>query len=813
MITPARMVVAAFLLGLAVPFCASAKDGIPDLTQGGVRDKAHDWTLGPTGARGWMWGKDLETTQARQILVTKVEKGSPADGVLNEGDVILGVGEILFDSDARKVFARAITAAERTESKGRLQLVRWRAGNQENVVITIPVLGNYSASAPLNCPKTARIVDAECAFLLKHGFGDGLSGNVNALGALSTGRPEFQHMIQEHARKVGPADLKLSVTSGGMAAWDWGYSCLFLAEYFLATRDESALPALREYALNIAKGQSGAGAWGHGMAWTALNGGQLHGSLGGYGEMNQPGLICLMSLVLARECGVKDAEVDAAIDRAARFLRFYVNRGAIPYGDHDPWYDHDDNGKCSSGAVVFDLLGDKVAATFFSRMTVASWSVREAGHTGNYLSFLWGPLGAGRAGTEAVAAYMNELHWLLDMERSWDGGSGYQGGAGENDSFGGWDCTGARLLANSLPLRKLRITGKGDGVALRLTGANLKDVIETDRGLQWSARESLYVGRDPEELFARLCSWSPVVRHRAAVALALAANDDAGILPRLMSMLAGHDHWHARYGACMTLERMGEQAAPAVPALTALLPSEEVDLELRIRVIRALAGIGEPARPAVPELLRLAHRTYADDPREITQRYISEALFARHGAGGNRGLLSGSLDGVDRSLLFPAIEKLLQNENGQARSNTASVYNLLTFEQIKPILASIVRASSAPAPSGIMFAAGVRDEGMRLLTTNRVKEGIPLLVQYARNQQQWGSQDRMVMIMGMLESYGAHAKSTLPELRALATWCRSEDDFPDWARQKKREAVEAAIQRIEVSTESPALISLPAPTP
>jgi len=263
----------------------------------------------------------------------------------------------------------------------------------------------------------------------------------------------------------------------------------------------------------------------------------------------------------------------------------------------------------------------------------------------------------------------------------------------------------------------------------------------------------------------------------------------------------------------MTLERMKEQAAPAVPALTALLPSEEVDLELRIRVIRALAGIGEPARPAVPELLRLANRTYADDPREITQRYISEALFAKHGAGGSRGLLSESLNGVDLALLFPAIEKLLQNENGQARSNTANVYNLLTFEQIKPILASIVRASSAPAPSGIMFAAGVRDEGLRLLTTNRVKEGIPLLVQYARNQQQWGSQDRMVMIMEMLESYGAHAKSTLPELRELATWCRSEEDFPEWARQQKREAVEASIQRIEASTEAPALISLPAPSP
>jgi len=273
-------------------------------------------------------------------------------------------------------------------------------------------------------------------------------------------------------------------------------------------------------------------------------------------------------------------------------------------------------------------------------------------------------------------------------------------------------------------------------------------------------------------------------------------------------MLAGHDHWYARYGACMTLERMGELAAPAVPALTALLPSEDVDLELRIRVIRALADIGEPARSAVPELLRLAHRTYADDPREITQRQISEALFAKHGSGGSRGLLSESLDGVDLSLLFPAIERLLQNENGQARSNTANAYKLLTFEEIKPIMPSIIRASSASAPSGSMFAAGVRDEGLRLLTANRVKEAIPLLVQYARNQQQWGSQDRMVMIMGMLERYGVHAKQTLPDLKALATWCRSEEDFPDWARQKKREAVEAAIQRIEASTETPALINL-----
>lgn len=66
----------------------------PDFTQG---DKIpaganHDWTLGATGARGWMFSDKLVTTDARQIAITEVEKDSPADGILAVGDVILGVG-------------------------------------------------------------------------------------------------------------------------------------------------------------------------------------------------------------------------------------------------------------------------------------------------------------------------------------------------------------------------------------------------------------------------------------------------------------------------------------------------------------------------------------------------------------------------------------------------------------------------------------------------------------------------------------------------------------------------------------------------
>ncbi|MEC7232369.1 MAG: DUF6288 domain-containing protein, partial [Planctomycetota bacterium] len=72
------------------------KPPVPDLTAGGETDGKHDWNLGPTGARGWMWGWKLETRDARQVLITAVAPGSPADGVLEVGDVLLGVGDAPF---------------------------------------------------------------------------------------------------------------------------------------------------------------------------------------------------------------------------------------------------------------------------------------------------------------------------------------------------------------------------------------------------------------------------------------------------------------------------------------------------------------------------------------------------------------------------------------------------------------------------------------------------------------------------------------------------------------------------------------------
>ena len=39
---------------LAAAPAATETPTIPDFTQGGGKDESHDWTLGPTGAHGWV---------------------------------------------------------------------------------------------------------------------------------------------------------------------------------------------------------------------------------------------------------------------------------------------------------------------------------------------------------------------------------------------------------------------------------------------------------------------------------------------------------------------------------------------------------------------------------------------------------------------------------------------------------------------------------------------------------------------------------------------------------------------------------------
>lgn len=773
----------------------------PDLTKGEVipADAKHDWNLGATGARGWIFCNKLVTSDARQIAITRVEEKSPSDGILAVGDVILGVGGKAFSHDPRAEFGKALSVAESETGGGKLTLTRWRAGKSEDIILTLPVLGSYSATAPYDCPKSKRILEEGCRALaarmaepdyLKGPTGEPITRSLNALALLASGNPEFLTLIKREA------EWAAGFSADNMQSWRYGYLMMLLAEYIMATGDETVLPGLQRLALETAKGQSGVGSWGHKFA-------KPDGRLYGYGMMNSPGIPLTIGLVMSRAAGVKDPAIDLAIERSARLLRFYIGKGAIPYGDHHPWIlNHEDNGKCGMASVLFHLLGEPAGTEFFSRMSLASHGPeRDTGHTGNFFNMIWAMPGVAHSGPQATGAWMEEFGaWYFDLARRPDGSFFHQGPPEpRNDSYAGWDCTGAYLLAYAMPLKKIYLTGKRASAVPQLDSDAAQSVILDGRGWNNKDRDTVHEAMSDERLLERLQNWSPVVRERAAIAM---GRRKEAPVERVIAMLAAPD-LEARYGACQALIFLRSRGAPAVAALRNTL--QEDDLWLRVKAAEALAAIGAPAMEAVPQLLELLTRDDSEkDPRAMQQRYLTFALFDTRD-----GMLGRSLEGVDREALYRAVRAGLKNQDGRARGSLGSVYKHLSLEEIRPLLPAVLQAVTDPAPSGEMFADSIRVEGLRLLAEHHIEEGMGALVQYTRDQNPWASQKRTPELMTILLSYGSHAKVVLPELEKLAHYFEKEEqDFPPKLMLEKATSVRDTIRAIEASTEAPPLRKL-----
>jgi hypothetical protein len=762
---------------------------IPDLTRGGTKDDNHDWNLGPTGVRGWVYGCKGHTADARQILVTAVAKGSPADGILNSGDVILGVGGGNFSGDARIQFANAITAAEQEKNGGLLRLIRWREGKTEEVRLKLAVMGGYSMTAPYDCPKSKKIFDLGCQAIVKAGLEQAnIPNHLNALALLASGNKKYRPMLADYAPKAA-ASLR-----PGTWTWFYGYGNLFLAEYVLATGDLSILPELKRTTMAMVQAQSNVGTWGHEFY------ARPSGNLNGYGCMNAPGLVLLTAMVVAREAGVKDPDLDKAIAKGSQFLRWYVNKGAIPYGDHQPWPGHEDNGKCSNAAVLFDLLGDREATSFFSRMATAGYAERERGHTGNFFNILWALPGVARCGPMATGAYFKEQAWYYDLARGWDGSFAYQGspaGEEEHKKYTNWDCTGAYLLSYAQPLKTLYLTGRKPCPVPPLDAREVEVVIAAGRDYSSATKDHCYDGRGTDQLIAGLSSWSPAVRKRSAEALGRREGDFA---PRLLGLLAGSSR-DARYGACEALGCLGPRADAAAPRLLALL--KDPDPWMQSLACKALAAMGpEVRKTSAGALLAMTARPNPADPRGMAQRAACTALFSPYPGSASRSpksILAESLEGVDRQLLYPAIQSVLQNQDGAARGSLGRIYGKLTDRDLVALLPEILKAIRDLAPSNEMFGDDIRLAGLDLVSRLHLREGMPLCLSVVE-MERWGSGRRLVKCMECLGRYGVHAKAVLPELREMRLNYKKKDGNAD--------LLDKTIAEIEAATDSPTLLNL-----
>ncbi len=790
-----------FLTALLLPCFATAAEvkapaTPPDFTADPTLPASakHDWTLGPTGARGWYFTAKGHSRDARQILVTEVAAGSPAESVLRKSDVILGVDGAPFNDDARVQFAKAITAAE--SGTGVLALLRWRDGKSEPVEIKLAVLGSYGATAPYDCPKSQRILELGCAALAERmaspDYTKGLNAiprSLNALALLSSGNSAYLPLIKKEAEWA--ADF----TTDGFLSWFYGYLMIFLGEYVAATGDTSVMPGLQRLALETARGQSGVGTWGHRFAVPG-------GNLSGYGAMNQPGLSLTIGMVLAREAGVNDPDLDRAIAKSAGFLRWWVNKGAVPYGDHLPYPAHEDNGKCSAAAVLFDLLGDREAADFFAKMATAAYSERERGHTGNYFNYLWALHGVARSGPHALGAYLEEQSWYYDLARGWDGVMLYQPspeGAEEHRKYTNWDCSGQHLIAYALPLKTLRLTGKKPFTTTSLTPDQVAEVIAAGRDFAFSGDEDRYEQRSTEELLAGLGSWSPFVRKRSAAAL---GKRDGDFTPELVKRLAGSD-LYTRYGLIEALGALGPRADAAAPQLRAALKNS--DPWVQWLAAEAITHLGAPERKAsVSDLLAVTVSTNPADPRRHAALGASLALFRAYpGVRAPKSILEDSLDGVDRAQLYPALETLLTHQDSIARGTAARSYRNLDDRDVVQLLPHIVRAIEEMAPSNEMFADGPRLAGLDLLSRLGIREGMDLCVATIEPDR-WGERNRSSQCLAYLVRYGAHAKAMLPKLNEIREYLATVKKVP----ADNLRSFDEHLATIAASSEMPTLVGM-----
>lgn len=393
-------------------------------------------------------GLALELHQpAFTLWAGTIEPGSPAEAAgLKKGMVIESInGESLKDIDPRIQLGNLIAKAE--ASDGTLSFAI--KGQPAPVVVKIPVLGAYSKTWPLDCPKSEKIVRAFADHLARPDSHKGFA-DAGMLFLLSTGDDKDLAPV-----KAWVHGLSAKKPSG--YAWHLGFGGIPLCEYYLRTGDPEALPVIQNWVKAAAKGEYLDGWAGRGGV-TGLNYGN--------GHLNAGGTAVVTFLLLAKQCGV---EVDESLLQRTlvHFFR-YAGRGTNPYGDDRPETSFVDNGKhgnlAFAMAAAASLTPDGENSVYAKARDLCAMSgfytttFMLHGHTGGGIGEIW------RSGSMSLLRekkplqyreFMDHRRWHYDLSRRFDGSFGILGGAGyDKEEWGA-----CYPWAYTFPRKTLRITG------------------------------------------------------------------------------------------------------------------------------------------------------------------------------------------------------------------------------------------------------------------------------------------------------------------------------------------------------------------
>ncbi len=400
-------------------------------------------TLGPTGL-------EIDLQKDNTIKVTKVQSGSPADGKFTKDQVITAInGKPVPEGfwEHRMFLADQITAAE--SSDGKINFTT----NTGEVTVTLPVLGSYSPTWPIDCPKTDKIIAANAAYLREKASKGELSNPkmTDALGILallSTGEEQDLDVVRGIYKEL-LANFDSEKT--GAHTWYLGHQGIAACEYYLRTGDESVMPYINAIC-DAARRYQVQGGWYH---WaTAAN--------PKYGVVNATGTNLLTTLLLAKHCGAK-VDDDTLLESLRFFYRF-VGHGTNAYGNGRPESGLASNGKTEQIAAAMQIAAksDKPGIYAMARDQAASASLYDYtamlnGHTGPIGLIWYNPI-ASLVMEQKPDLYRNrqeQVRWWYELSRQFDGSFVMSSARGyDNTDYGN-----ATVLGLTAPRRHLQIFG------------------------------------------------------------------------------------------------------------------------------------------------------------------------------------------------------------------------------------------------------------------------------------------------------------------------------------------------------------------
>ncbi len=400
-------------------------------------------------------GIGIELHQPAFVMkVQNVEPGSPAakTGKLKPGQIIETInGEKLHDIDPRFQLGNVITAAEASDGLVKMMVKNTPADAAVEVIVKIPVLGAYSATWPVNCPKSDKIVRNFADYLAKPDSNKGFA-EIGLLFLVSTGEEKDLAPVRAWVQglKYKPAPTY---------AWFLGYGGIGLCEYYLRTGDPDALPVIQKWVDSATKAEYLDGWNGRGGVAAVTYG-------GGGGHLNAGGTHCLTFILLAKECGANVNE-DMLRRTLIHYYRF-ANRGNNPYGDNRPEGSFVDNGK--NGLVSFamaaaaSLTPDGENSVYAkardaaANMSFYTTTFMLHGHTGGGIGEIWRSSAMMLLQDKRPAQYRDFLEirkWHYELSRRWDGSFGILGGAGYDEEQWG----AGYALTYTIPRKTLRVSG------------------------------------------------------------------------------------------------------------------------------------------------------------------------------------------------------------------------------------------------------------------------------------------------------------------------------------------------------------------